>query len=378
MHSTYTQKNIGKLLKKSIKREIVDELPLQMAENCIYTKEDIINTVVFSVSNNNFIEYGSRRLRNNGLPYPSGDNVFYHLNKLNEGNVFSMFQRVNSEMLKQAKGYGIFDRSVWSGLDIHKMPWFGEKKDKNVLGMERIRGTSFGHGYASIECVNTRKPFTLAAVPLNQFTIKKEIITKLVNESRKHVEIGRMFLDRGFFNVESIATLMELSVHFIIPAVKNKRIKRIIREAHCNSQKIPNSEYCGLITDYTMKSGKRSVTFKLVVILKPPDKDGEKWNEFAYATNINVTLKNALELADSYRNRWGIETGYRVKENVRGKTCSRNYAIRLLLQLLSIILYNLWQLCNLIVSIKINWKKRRYPIILDEFKDIISDSIFVR
>ena len=50
---------------------------MKMAKNCIYTKEGIINTVLFSVSNNNFIEYGSRRLRNNGLLSPSSDTVFY-------------------------------------------------------------------------------------------------------------------------------------------------------------------------------------------------------------------------------------------------------------------------------------------------------------
>lgn len=59
-----------------------------------------------------------------------------------------------------------------------------------------------------------------------------------------------------------------------------------------------------------MKKGKRSVTAKLVVIL---ELKGNEWKE----------------------------TGYRVKEKVRGKTCSRNYSVRLLLQLLSILLYDL-------------------------------------
>ena len=65
---------------------------------------------------------------------------------------------------------------------------------------------------------------------------------------------------------------------------------------------------------------------KLVVIL---ELKGNEWGEFAYVTNMNVALENALELANSYRSRWGIETGYRVKENVRGKTCSTHYATRL-------------------------------------------------
>ncbi len=133
-----------------------------------------------------------------------------------------------------------------------------------------------------------------------------------------------------------------------------------------------------MIAEYTLKQYKDSATFTLVIVVEPPKKPDDEWSVFAYATNIPVTRDNALEIADSYRSRWGIETGYRVKEEVRGKTCSRNYAIRLLLQLLSVILYNLWQLCNITLSIAACWDKEGYVIILEEFKDLISDSILGR
>jgi len=372
MHSsTYTQKDIGKALKKSVNRGIADAIPLKMGKNCIYSKEEIINTVVFSVSNDNFVEYGSRRLRGSGLNFPSSDDVFYHLGKLDEKNVFSAFMESNTNILDNARKYGVLEKRVWCGLDIHKMPWYGKDRGKNVLGMERVRGTNFGHGYASIDCVNTNEPFTLGVLPLTQFTTKKDIMETLVKDARKQVKIGRLFLDREFFNEESASTLIRLKIRFVIPAVRNKRVDRIIRDAQFNSEKIPNSDCFASITDYAVKKGGQ-MSVKLAVILEPTEKG---WNEFAFITNLGVSLENVLELAESYRSRWGIETGYRVKENVRGKTCSRKYPVRLFLQLLSVLLYNLWHLCNLILSIRIRWKSRKYPIILDEFKDIISDSI---
>ena len=379
MHSHHTQKDIGKFLKKSIREEFVNSLPISMAGNCTYTKKNIINTVVFSVSNNNFIEYSSKRLRDKKGFCPSSDAVFYHLNKLDENTVFSVFQQVNQTLLKQAEEHNVFNRAVWCGLDKHKIPWFGKKKDGHVLGMERVRGTNFGHGYASIECVNSGKRFTLSALPLNQFTTKKKIIAHLVNEARKHIDISRLFLDREFFNIESITVLKELSAPFVIPAIRNKKINRMIQEFKQKCQKSPPyEERYTLIREYTLKKGRDSATFTLVIIVESPERFDGEWNMFAYATNIPVTKDNALELADSYRSRWGLETGYRVKEEVRGKTCSRNYAIRLFLQLLSILLYNLWQLCNVTFSIAMCWCKEGYVIILEEFKDIISDSILGR
>jgi len=38
--------------------------------------------------------------------------------------------------------------------------------------------------------------------------------------------IDRLFLDREFFNVESINVLKELSTHFVIPAKRNKKLER--------------------------------------------------------------------------------------------------------------------------------------------------------
>lgn len=373
----YTQKDIGKYLKNSLKKEFINDLPITMAENCTYTKRNIINTVIFSVSNNNFIEYSTKRLQDKKGFCPSSDTVFYHLNKLNENSVFSTFQQVNQTLLNQAKHQGVFDKPVWCGLDIHKMPWYGKKKDIFVLGMERVRGTSFGHGYASLECVNPGKRFTLSALPLNQFTTKKKIISFLVNQAREHVDISRLFLDREFFNIESINMLEELSALFVIPVKENKKITSLIKEfkQKCQKSLPPYEPYYTLITDYTLKKVKDSSTFTMVLVVESPEKPDDEWDVFTYATNIPVTQVNAVEIADSYRKRWGIETGFRVKENVRGKTCSPDYAIRLFLQLLSILLYNLWQLCNIMLFITTCWCKKGYIIILEEFKDIISDSI---
>ena len=77
MHPT----NIRKLFKKSIKREIAENLLIPMARNCKYKKKNIADTANFSVSNNYSIEYGSKYLRSKRKKVPSGDDVFYHLSK---------------------------------------------------------------------------------------------------------------------------------------------------------------------------------------------------------------------------------------------------------------------------------------------------------
>jgi hypothetical protein len=378
MHSPHTQKDISKHIKKAIKNNIVCTLPLPMAGNCTYTKEDILNTVLFAVSEDIYVQYATERLQTKKDNVSSSDSVFYHLNKLTSTTVFSAFKQINRSLLNRAYHQGVFKHPIQCGLDIHKNPWYGKTRDIHVLGMKHARGTNFGHGYASIECVNTRGRFTPAALPLTQFTTKKQIITFLVQETRAYADLSLLFLDREFFDIESLTTLMDLSICFVMPADHNAAVKRIILSAHSQSQPIPRRKECAFITRYTMAKKKQSVTFNLVVILYPPKKSGENWDEFTYVTNIPVRMNNALVLAESYRKRWGIETGYRVKEKVRGKTCSQNYAIRLLFQMLSILLYNLWHLCNLILMTLLSWNKKGYPMILNAFRDIIADQIIGR
>jgi len=63
--------------------------------------------------------------------------------------------------------------------------------------------------------------------------------------------------------------------------------------------------------------------------------------------------KNAKNLCNSYSRRWGIETSYRVKDNLRPKTTSKNYVVRLFYFLFSVCLYNLWILANVFIGVVI-------------------------
>ncbi len=73
----------------------------------------------------------------------------------------------------------------------------------------------------------------------------------------------------------------------------------------------------------------------------------------AFATNMNVN-ENESGLANYlfglYSKRWGIETGYRMKKELRARTTSKNYMIRLFYFLFSTLLYNIWILLDSIIS----------------------------
>jgi len=72
---------------------------------------------------------------------------------------------------------------------------------------------------------------------------------------------------------------------------------------------------------------------------------------FGFATNLSRALAARLPLfiPSEHKRRWGNETGFRVQGNVEAKTTSRKYVLRLLYQMTSVLVYNVWQYANLLL-----------------------------
>jgi IS4 transposase len=121
-----------------------------------------------------------------------------------------------------------------------------------------------------------------------------------------------------------------------MPASKNKKIKRVIKD------NLNKKSY--FIKDHSKGPKKNRVTFNLSVKYDEEDKE-----YYPFAINFEIKdEKDIKNIAELYRKRWGIETGYRVKNDFLPITTTQRYTIRMLYFMVSVILYNFWLLCNLI------------------------------
>jgi IS4 transposase len=100
-----------------------------------------------------------------------------------------------------------------------------------------------------------------------------------------------------------------------------------------------------LVINDTISSWKELVETNFVHIVYYPDR---KRHDFSFYTNMNVNEYNAMALAETYRERWGIENGYLEKKYVKEKTHSPDMGVRYFLFYISVLLYNMWVLFNII------------------------------
>ena len=202
-----------------------------------------------------------------------------------------------------------------------------------VVSKKPERGAASCYKFATINIVDSGKRFTLLAIPVSGIDNKEAVLTKLINYARQRIKINYILLDRGFFDSNSINTLNKLHQKFLMPAVQSYTVKRVMAVSPVPS----------VVKGFIL----RNIRLNLVVA------NDQKGVKRVFATNQDfdendVGLANRLFML--YSKRWGIETSFRVKKHsYRPKTTSKNYVIRLFYFLLSVLLYNLWILADVLL-----------------------------
>ncbi|HEY9204444.1 MAG TPA: transposase [Candidatus Methanoperedens sp.] len=327
---------IGVLLKDTLKA-LDGKIDLKIGANSKYHQSDIFNLILTASVNTTSIESSAFELKvvKNKKYIPSPDIVFYHIERQNNLDLQHHLEEVINLSYLMAEKRRLFGKYAAVAIDIHEIPYYGEVNNPFIMGCKHKNGTSYCYKYATIDIVEKNQRFTLKAIPLTPLSNNNAtIVNQLLQHAMKYVHIKYVLLDRGFFSVDVINILMNLKLKYIMPAIKNDKIKQVVKG---NSNKI------SYFLKYTMKSGKKNATFNLMV--KYDEKDKEY---YTFATNFEIIYKNDIEcIAENYRKRWGIETGYRVKKDFMAITTTECYSVRMLYFMISVILYNFWLLCNL-------------------------------
>jgi transposase len=143
---------------------------------------------------------------------------------------------------------------------------------------------------------------TVFTRPDYQLEDRASIVEELVEAAgERGVRIQSLLLDKGFYTTNTINTLNRLKVKYIMPAVKNGRVKQIIEDYH------------NYLTSNTIKLTLRrddgeEASFNLTIHPKKEAKDTEPIHEryIAFATNTNHKEKFKLypKIPEEYKKRW--------------------------------------------------------------------------
>jgi len=271
-----------------------------------------------------------------GIDAPCGGAFLYRLKMLEYDEWYSRLRGVNDAVLSVAASLGMLKGDVVCAIDYTKVPYYG-KFNRYVTRSKHERGTNRFYEYATISIVQDGVRLCVYSRPVTLLDLKGDVVKELIEEARKRcVKIKLVLLDRAFFTVECINLLKGLGLRFITPCVCNERVQGAV-DSFGKEGKLPFSIH---------DSSKNEASFAMMVYWSK-----EKGRFIPFATNVEGSVRRLVRtIPKLYRRRWGIETSFRKVKEVFPMTTSPLPAIRLAYFMVAMVLYNLWQLVNMMLA----------------------------
>ncbi len=320
---------------------------IKLPEGTKYNFQDILNVILHAATSvTNSLESASidLRLKNPDKRIPSGDSIHDYINSNSIDYIMSTFRNINTEIIKLAHLRGtVHDIAI----DFHDIPYYGEKNTCGVRGIKPKNGTCWGYSFCSLDIIGETK-LTLDAIDINGLTKNYAVLIESLLQRIKSMGIlvKTLYMDREFFNLSTISTLHKLNTQYIIAATANKKINGMLND---HKKKFGSGS---TILKYQFKRG--GPKFNIVAILNlnydPKAKKDKGNNEyFLFATNLEVksTSEFIKIILEEYKKRWNIETGYKIKNVFKIRTCSKSPVVRILFFLIRCLLYNILNLLKI-------------------------------
>jgi hypothetical protein len=219
--------------------------------------------------------------------------------------------------------------------DITEELYFGENGGLNVRQVKPGNGADEAFSYLVLNIIKPR-PLPLMAIPYKQGDDITDLIKELIEYARSlRIIIECVLFDRGFYIGDLISYLSSINMKYLIFVPENKAMKKYILQTNCLRS------FNHLIGYNKYKSTWKAETKIVIIKDKYFHKKENKWKIFywCFATN----LQSSFNLIKIYKQRWQIETDFRVQDEARIKSKSNIPIVRYFYFLTSLILMGSWE-----------------------------------
>jgi putative transposase len=263
---------------------------------------------------------------------PCETSVRHHLSKVDFDSLLELQSKIltysNDQLLVPGKSYHF-------AIDFTDDPYYGEIVDANkdyVIKSKMKDSTTTFYSYVSLYITTKGQRWTLTVLPVKKGVSKVEYIRKFlafIDDAKVNIEV--LCLDRGFYSNDVFSFLQEENIPHIVPVRKHgKELKKILRGNH--------SRYA----QYTMMGTSGPLDLTLVIDVQYLQGRNKKFGNVNLGYVVYGIDWKPRRVYLVYKNRFAIESSYRIRNIVKAKTSSRNVVLRYLLTIISFLLKNIW------------------------------------
>lgn len=340
-----------------------------MRHNAKFTTRDLLDILVHVAQNNDFCNNGSLTFKEiyPDKDVPHGNTLMYHFNKLEDiESIREMYRKIFDIIFNFAKKNYVLmrRRKLDIAIDVHNIPYYGDKNDFFARGGKNERGTSYFLQFLTCSIVVAGKRFTIDAIPILPLDDIEELLEEIITRTKSKIRINHAYLDRGFDKPKFINLLKRHRIKYIMPKIRSETVKQYMdKYVDCKAK---------IVEDFEIGTGENIAVTRLVLV------DDEEEVKRCFITNLRIPEQLAHYLYNFYSKRWGIETRYRnMDKDFKPRTTSKNYCIRLFYFLFSVCLYNLWVLVNICVGLIVYGRVPEKPIVTAKLFAIVLHKVQV-
>jgi hypothetical protein len=220
-------------------------------------------------------------------------------------------------------------------IDTHQVAYYGQR-GSYVVGGPKKQGTKWFFSYATAVLLHKRRRYTVALCPVQAQTKPHEIVQTLLDQiAAQGLKIRGVALDSAFDSGETLLLLQERGLAYTVP------LRRKGNTRNARNRCFEGRHQLIRWVEWTTKKTGRLVRTRTLLWKGRP-----KTMVFAFqgwsgarARNIHQQARQQRRL---YRQRFGIETSYRQKNQAQAQTTSRDPVYRLLLEGIGYVLRQVW------------------------------------
>ena len=338
-----TKQSIDKWLKSFLK-----QIFFVVGSNSPYGLVEFLHILVTAALTKDFVNNTTIKLQ----PAPNGETVFNRLFECTREKIELAFNAIMASACKRIKIH-LRNRKAILAFDTTYEPFYGQVSSNPfwIHEYKPVNGCNGCFIFITVSIVVGENKFILGVLPVPFGWNQADYVEKLIRLARRYVVIEACLFDRGFDSYELIARLKTLRVKYEILWRKDKKRETWLTNELKKLKPKQMKEFMKEDGYFHKNKTKYYVRTRFVIIKQYCYKDDKQPYDWVFATNRK--LKSQMWYIRGYKCRWGIETSYRVTDEVRIRTTTLDEVKRYFLFAFGCLLYNLWKFVNLFLKEKV-------------------------
>ena len=251
------------------------------------------------------------------------DSLHYHLYERSEEELMDSFVSCVRPISRSLRLF-----SVEVGVDITEENFYGKSPSPWIHPWTGERGIEGRFQYLVMFVLHRNKKIPFFVCPVHLGANKAKMVKSGINVARTIFRrIKLMLFDRGFYNAQLIKMLQEERIPYLIFVPKVGEFPNMLEAV----EEIATLKYT-IVTNWDRST--QRVDTNIVLIREV---DGYNW---IFSTNID--LGYGENYVRAYRQRWRVETNFRVHDEARIKSKSVRYVVRLFYFIVSLLMMTIW------------------------------------